>query len=203
MIEGHLVDLVPFEDDFAIHLAAWMNEEAWFRTMIYDRREPHTENDVKKYIEKMEKNKRGALFGYQTKNGDPIGGVIYDYQGDRVWKADVMSFAGDTRYEGTDEQFDGLLMLIRYCFETRNLYRLEGAALAFDTVKIEQFQRAGFTHEGTLRQHIRWGGDYVAVEMFGLLHREWPGYDSMIEALGLQSSAIEPKPKPEKLEKKD
>jgi RimJ/RimL family protein N-acetyltransferase len=198
MIEGHLVDLVPFEDDFAIHLETWMNEEAWFRTMFYDRREPHPENDVKKYIEKMEKNKRGKLIGFQAKNGDPIGGVLYDHLWDRVHKAEAMFFAGDTRYEGTDEQLDGLLMLARYCFETRNLHRLDTSALAFDEVKIEQIQRAGFNHEGSLRQHIRWGGDYVNVELFGLLQREWPGYEAMVERLDLRASDIEPKPKPEK-----
>ena len=203
MIEGHLVDLVPFEDDFALYLEAWMNEEAWFRTMVYDRREPHPEHDVKKYIEKMEKNDHGALIGVQTKTGDPIGGVIYDHMWDRERKVEVMFFAGDTRYEGTDEQLDGLLMLARYCFETRNLYRLETSALTFDEVKIEQIRRAGFKHEGTLRQHIRWGGDYVDLAMFGLLQREWPGYAAVIETLALRASDIEPKPKPEKKDAKD
>ncbi len=50
MIEGKLVDLVPFEDDFAIHMEKWMNEEAWFRARLWERREPHTEDDVKKFI---------------------------------------------------------------------------------------------------------------------------------------------------------
>ncbi len=198
MIEGKLVDLVPFEDAYAIHLETWMNEEAWFRSMFWDRREPHPESAVKKFIEKMEKNERGALIGFQAKSGDPIGGLIYDHIWDRVHKADVMFFAGDPRYEGTDEHLDGLLMLVRYCFETRNLHRLDAAALTFDEVKIEQLRRAGFTHEGTLRQHIRWAGDYVDVEMFGILHEEWPGYEKLTAALDLQQSELEPKPKPEK-----
>jgi RimJ/RimL family protein N-acetyltransferase len=79
MIEGKLVDLVPFEDDFAIYLETWMNEESWFRTRLWERREPHTEDDVKKFIEKMEKSEHGALFGFQSKSGDPIGGVIFDH----------------------------------------------------------------------------------------------------------------------------
>jgi ribosomal-protein-alanine N-acetyltransferase len=203
MFEGKLVDLVPFEDDFAIYLETWMNEEAWFRSMFWDRREPHPESDVRKYIEQMEKNKRGALIGFQTKSGDPVGGLSYDHVWDRVHRADVIFFAGDTRYEGTDEQLDGLLILVRYCFETRNLHRLDAAALAFDETKIELLRRAGFVHEGTLRQHIRWAGDYVDVDMFGLLHEEWPGYENKTAALDLQASALEPKPKPEKSEKKD
>jgi ribosomal-protein-alanine N-acetyltransferase len=198
MIEGKLVDLVPFEDDYAVYLETWMNEEAWFRTMFWDRREPHPESTVKKYIENMEKNERGALIGFQAKNGDPIGGVIYDHVRDRVHKADAMFFAGDPRYEGTDEHLDGLLMLLRYCFETRNLHRLDASALAFDEVKIELLQRAGFVHEGTLRQHIRWDGDYVDVEMFGILRDEWPGYEKKVGDLNLRPGDLEPKPKPEK-----
>jgi len=198
MFEGTLVDLVPFEDDFATYLESWMNEEPWFRAQIWDRREPHAEADVKKYIEKMEKNEHGGLIGFQTKAGDPIGGLIYDHEWSRVRKVDVMFFAGDTRYEGTDELLDGLLMLARYLFETRNMHRLDAVALAFDEPKIEALRRAGFVHEGTLRQHIRWDGDYVDVELFGLLEDEWPGYAAKVEALNLQPSGLEPKPKPEK-----
>ena len=201
MFEGKLVDLVPFEDDFATFFETWMNEEAWFRSMFWDRREPHHESAVKKYIEKMEKNERGKLIGFQAKNGDPIGGLIYDHVWDRVYKADAICFAGDTRYEGTDEQLDGLLMLVRFCFETRNLHRLDASALAFDEAKIELLRRAGFTHEGTLRQHIRWAGDYVDANLFGLLHEDWPGYENKVAALDLQSSGLAPKPKPEKKDK--
>lgn len=205
MIEGKLVDLVPFEDDFAIHLETWMNEEAWFRARLWERREPHTEDEVKKFIEKMEKNEHGAMIGFQAKNGDPIGAVIHDHEWTRVRKADAIFFAGDTRFEGSDEVLDGLLMLVRYCFETRNLHRLDASALAFDEGKIEHLRRAGFVHEGTLRQHIRWDGDYVDVEMFGLLETEWPGYEKKVAELDLQPSGLEPKPKPEKKsdEKKD
>jgi RimJ/RimL family protein N-acetyltransferase len=198
MIEGILVDLVPFEDDYAVYMEAWMNEEAWFRTMFWDRREPHPEQAVKRYIEEMEKNERGALIGFQTKNGDPIGGLIYDHFWDRVRKADAMFFAGDARYEGSDELLDGLLMLLRYCFETCNLHRVEASALAFDEVKIEFLRRAGFSHEGTLRQHIRWDGDYVDVEVFGMLQDEWPGYEKKAVDLDLRPGELEPKPRPEK-----
>jgi len=202
MIEGKLVDLVPFEDDFAIYLESWMNEDAWFRARLWERREPHTEDDVKKFIEKMEKNEHGALIGFQAKNGDPIGAVMFDHEWTRVRKADAIFFAGDQRYEGMDEVLDGLLMLVRYCFETRNLHRLDAMALAFDEARIDCLRRAGFVHEGTLRQHIRWDGDYVDVEMFGLLEDEWPGYQEKAESMELQASDLEPKPKPEKKDDK-
>lgn len=198
MFEGTLVDLVPFEDDFAVYLESWMNEEAWFRAQLWERREPHAEADVKKFIEKMEKNERGALIGFQTKAGDPIGGLIYDHEWSRVRKVEVLFFAGDMRYEGTDEVLDGLLMLARYLFETRNMHRLDAIALSFDEPKIDALRRAGFVHEGTLRQHIRWDGDYVDVELFGLLEDEWPGYAAKVETLSLEPSDLDPKPKPEK-----
>lgn len=201
MIEGKLVDLVPFEDDYAIHMEQWMNEESWFRARYYDRREPHTEYDVKKLIEDMEKSDHGLLVGFQAKNGDPIGGVMLDHEWSRVRKAEVLSFVGDMRYEGLDEALDGLLMIVRYAFETRNLHRLDAGALAFDEVRIEHLQRAGFVHEGTLRQHIRWDGGYEDVELFGLLETEWPGYEQKVEGMDLHASDLEPKPKPEKKDK--
>lgn len=202
MIEGKLVDLVPFEDDFATYMKSWMNEEAWFRARFWERREPHPEEAVKKFIERMEKNEHGGMIGFQAKNGDPIGGVIYDHEWSRVRKVDGVVFVGDTRYECTDEALDGLLMLVRYLFETRNMHRIDAGALAFDEAKIDMYRRAGFVHEGTLRQHIRYDGDYVDLEMFGLLESEWPGYEKKTAELNLQASDIEAKPKPEKKEVK-
>ena len=135
---------------------------------------------------------------FQTKAGDPIGGLIYDHEWSRVRKVEVLFFAGDMRYEGTDEVLDSLLMLARYLFETRNMHRLDAIALSFDEPKIDALRRAGFVHEGTLRQHIRWDGDYVDVELFGLLEDEWPGYAAKVETLSLEPSDLDPKPKPEK-----
>lgn len=202
MFEGTLVDLVPFEGDYATYLETWMNEEAWFRAHFFDRREPHTETDVKKFIEKMEKNDHAGLIGFQSKAGDPIGVLIYDHEWGRVRKIDANIVVGDMRYEGTDEAFDGLLMLLRYLFETRNMHRVETGALAFDEMRIELLRRAGFMHEGSLREHVRWAGDYVDVELFGLLQDEWPGYASIVADAGLEASDIEPKPKPEKKDEK-
>ncbi len=76
------------------------------------------------------------------------------------------------------------------------------SALAFDECALERLQRAGFTHEGTLRQHIRYDGDYVDVEMFGMLESEWPGYEKKAAELDLQPSDLEAKPKPEKKDDK-
>ena len=198
MIEGTIVDLVPFEDDFVIHMEKWMNEESWFRARVLERREPHPAHDVKKFIERIEKNDHALLIGVQAKNGDPIGGVMFDREWPRVRKAEVLFFVGDERYEGTDEIVDALLMLCRYCFETRGMHRLDASALALDDNRIEVLKRAGFVYEGTLRQHIRFDGGYVDLEMFGMLDEDWPGYAQKVEPLNLQASDLEPKPKSEK-----
>jgi RimJ/RimL family protein N-acetyltransferase len=195
MIQGTLVDLVPFEDDFATRLPAWMNEEAWFRAHPYRRREPQSEHDAKRWIEHMEKNERGKLIGVRAKNGDPVGGVTLDRLESRVRKAEANFFAGDARYEGADERLDGLLLLLRYGFETRNIGRLEAAALAFDSGRIDLLRRAGFVHEGTLRRHLRWNGAYVDLEFFGALQREWPGYAAQVAALALRPATVEPLPR--------
>jgi hypothetical protein len=61
----------------------------------------HPEHEVKKYIEKMEKNERASLIGFRPKR-DPIGGVITITSG-IAQKVDGYFFAGDPRYEGADE----------------------------------------------------------------------------------------------------
>ena len=196
MIPGTLVDLVPFEDDYVTCLQTWMNEEAWLRARVWERRAPYAEHQVQQFIEEIEKNEHAKIVGLQAKNGDPIGGVAWEHQWVRMRKAHLWFFAGDPRYEGTDELLDGLLLAVHYNFATRNLHRLDAFALAFDEAKIAHLQRAGFVHEGTLRQHIRWAGAYVDVLVFGLLETDWPGYEEKARALGLQADGLPPKTKP-------
>ncbi len=200
MIPGTLIDLVPFEDVYATYLQEWMNTQAWLRARVWERYGPHVEHQAEKFIEEMEKKDNAKMVGLQTKNGDPIGAVIWEHQWTRMRKINLWFFAGDPRYEGTDELLDGLLMAVHYNFTTRNLHRLHTLALAFDEAKIDHLQRAGFSHEGTLRQHIRWAGDYVDLLVFGLLETEWPGYEEKVQALDLQASGLPPKPAPKKPE---
>ncbi len=201
MIPGTLVDLVPFEDDYVTYLQEWMNSETWLRARWWERREPRAEHQVTKFIEELEKSENAQLVGIQAKNGDPVGGVAWEHQWVRMRRTNLWFFAGDLRYEGSDELLDGLLMAVHYNFATRNLHRLDTFALAFDEAKIAHLQRAGFVHEGTLRQHIRWAGDYVDLLVFGLLATDWPCYEEKVGALGLQASDTPPKPKPEKPDK--
>ncbi len=196
MIPGTLVDLVPFEDDYTIYLQTWMNSEAWLRARWWERREPRAEHKVKQFIQELEKSENAQLVGLQAKNGDPIGGVAWEHQWVRMRRATLWLLVGDPRYEGTDELLDGLLMAVDYNFATRNLHRLETFALALDRARIALLQRAGFAHEGTLRRHVLWAGDYVDVLVFGILERGWAGYEATVEALGLQASGLPPKPKP-------
>jgi len=62
-----------------------------------------------------------------------------------------------------------LKQLQHKAFEEFNLHRLWAEVYEFDLAKIALFQQAGYTLEGTLRQHVYKLGKYHNCLMFGLL----------------------------------
>ena len=88
---------------------------------------------------------------------------------------------GDIGYElhpdywGNGYATEVLKEVVRHSFEELKLHRL--CAWAYEPNKASQrvLEKAGFTHEGTMRKRCSWGDGWVDDVMFGLLVEEWAG----------------------------
>jgi RimJ/RimL family protein N-acetyltransferase len=64
-------------------------------------------------------------------------------------------------------------VLCQYGFTVRGLHRLQLETLADNAAMIQAAVRAGFVHEGTLRNAAWVNGTFLDEVIFGLLDTEW------------------------------
>lgn len=65
--------------------------------------------------------------------------------------------------------------LIRYGFEDLKLHRVYAFHSGNNPASGKVLQKLGMKHEGTMRQHQRKWGEYLDIEVYGLLKAEWDG----------------------------
>ena len=66
-------------------------------------------------------------------------------------------------------------LLLRHGFETLNLNRISLRVFADNPRAIHAYQKAGFIHEGTLRDAVFKRGKFGGVHIMSVLRREWDG----------------------------
>ena len=62
-----------------------------------------------------------------------------------------------------------MAMINNYCFDTLNLHRLWMLVLVTNKAAIKAYEKAGFEHEGTQKQAIFRGGQYIDYLMYSKL----------------------------------
>ena len=63
--------------------------------------------------------------------------------------------------------------IAEFAFVRRNLRRLHLQAIASNVAAIRAYEKAGFAHEGRLREHAWVRGAYEDIVLMGLLRAEW------------------------------
>jgi [ribosomal protein S5]-alanine N-acetyltransferase len=63
--------------------------------------------------------------------------------------------------------------MIRFCFETMNLNRVEARCIAENTASARVMEKAGMSYEGTLRSRECIKGAYRDMKMYSILRREY------------------------------
>lgn len=191
MLEGLLVDLVPFSNEFSDHEVAWMNGpmgEWWGKDgLVTQTGLDHFRGD---WFASLVEQGLSLRFGMRAQNGTAIGtfvlfGVDYNHR-----TAEVGAGIGDPAYWSGGYGSDAMLLIVEYGFRWLDLRRLFLTTAGTNTRAQRQIAKCGFFKEAVRRQAIRTRkGEYIDFLSYGLLREEWPGRDVMIERLGLREKA--------------
>ncbi len=187
MLQGVLVDLVPYGARFEAHEQEWMNgplHEWWGMDALQTgaairarREERQSERDAGRRIQ----------WGVTTKQGQPIG--IFLLRDVQIYPrvAEVGAGIGDPAYWGGGYGSDAMLLIVEYAFEWLDLRRLFLTTRGDNVRAQRQVEKCGFTREGSRRLDRRSSqGAWVDGLYYGLLREEWPGRAVMVERLGLR-----------------
>jgi RimJ/RimL family protein N-acetyltransferase len=190
MLEGLLVDLVPYDKTYHDLEHKWWNSEVLFWGMGGDR--PIVSRAImaerfKRQAEHRETNPvPPVFFGVQTKAGLPIG-----YFG--AWltsphrMAHLGTHIGEPAYWSRGYGTDALTLVIDYLFDWFDLHKLVILTSSMNERVQRQMQKVGFVFEARQRRATLADGVWIDWLNYGLHRTDWPGRAAIIEKLGLKA----------------
>jgi len=81
----------------------------------------------------------------------------------------------DEEYWGRGYATDAVRTLANFGFQRLGLHRITAAIGPDNAASVSVVKRAGFTHEGRLRDHVFTNGAWRDSLLFSMLVHEWPG----------------------------
>jgi len=194
MLEGLLVDLVPYGKAFLDLDYRWMNHEASFWSSGGER--PIMSQAMiaarhARWAEERERagGERGVAFGVQTKDGKPLGffGVNWVAPAHRL--AMLGAKIGEPEYWGGGYGTDALLLLLDYTFDWLDMRKVWLMTTSMNARVMRQMEKVGFALEARQRQSALADGVWYDWLAYGLLREEWAGRATLVERLGLRERA--------------
>lgn len=193
MLQGVLVDLVPFDASFEEHNVAWVNGPMgeWWGMDGLISQAGHTRWRQQQRERPEHERRSEVIFGIRVKDGTPIG--IFDLMHINAVSrhAEVGAGIGNPDYWGGGYGSDAMLLIVEYAFAWLDFHRLWLLTSGRNFRAQKQITKCGWTLEGRRRELEYMHGGYHDFVYYGLLADEWPGYNVMVERLGLREKALE------------
>lgn len=150
-------------------IVRWRNQEAVRKNFFYQEdftRESH-ENWVKT---KVETGQALQMIICMTEGNVPVGAVNLQRIDRENGQAEYGIFIGEETARGRGIGTAAAVLMLRYCFAQEKLHRIYLRTLAGNAAAIRSYEKAGFQHEGYLREAARVRGAYVDVVWMAALN---------------------------------
>jgi RimJ/RimL family protein N-acetyltransferase len=191
MLEGLLVDLVPYGASYLEQEPRWHNGEAWFWATVGDRRVSSAASIKRRQEERVEWRERqsspGMLFGIQTKDGKLIGDIGINWILPQHRLAMLGAAISEEDYWGGGYGTDALLLVVDHAFDWLDMRKVWLTTMGLNARVIRQMEKVGFKLEARGREKFLADGQWTDELIYGMLREEWPGRAAMIEKLGLKA----------------
>jgi len=192
MLQGVLLDLVPYVERFRAKEVEWINGpmgEWWGMDRLLSRAQNQRFHEEQ---ESQPDKGRFVRFGMLTKDGTPIGSFALMHIDPYHRQAEVGAGIGEPAYWGGGYGSDAMLLIIEYAFDWLDLRRLYLTTLGHNVRAQRQVEKCGFRKEGARRRWLYQNHVFHDMLMYGLLRDEWPGRAALVEKLGLRDRAKQP-----------
>ncbi|MFC1947167.1 GNAT family N-acetyltransferase [Chloroflexota bacterium] len=168
------------DEDIYAMFPHYSDEEVWKYIDTYPAKDPREILEVINWGKYILGNNTGVLWGlFSKEDGSFIGEMNYAGRRDatiegKIRRAEI-GYNMVRKYWGKGLAAEALREIIRYTFDTTEIYRLEATIRPENTRSRNLASRMGFHEEGTLRDYILWDGKYWDMVMYSLLKKEWQG----------------------------
>jgi RimJ/RimL family protein N-acetyltransferase len=179
---GKLVRLSAVDpEEMSKAFSRWNRDSEYVRLLSSSARPMQSAKSMAKWMEKEaeEMSPAGYFFSIRTLVGDKlIGGLSLEVVNWPGRDAFVGLGIGETEYWSKGYGTDVMNVLLRFAFTEINLRRVTLTVFEYNPRAIRSYEKAGFRHEGHLRNYLnregrRWNELYM-----GILREEWMGLDT-------------------------
>ncbi|MEA3349234.1 MAG: GNAT family protein [Chloroflexota bacterium] len=175
MIYGNRVRLRAVEKDDLPRFADWLNDPEVRQGLTVFL--PLSQTDVEKWFEKMlerPQEERPLVIEIEAEDAwVPVGNCGLFGLDWRLRTAEVGIFIGAKKYWNQGYGTDVVRLILRHGFNTLNLNRVFLRVHADNPRAMRAYEKAGFVHEGRMRQARFYAGEYVDVLLMSVLRSEW------------------------------
>jgi len=171
MLIGEKVRLRAIERSDIPMFVRWFNDPELLQYLsMYV---PMSQASEEQWFERVLKDESQHVFVIETAEGTPIGNLgLFGID----WKNRSAGFGigiGEKEYLDQGYGSDALRTLLRFAFAEMNLNRVFLHVYDFNQRAIRCYEKAGFRHEGRLRQAQFTCGRYADELIMGILRSEW------------------------------
>jgi RimJ/RimL family protein N-acetyltransferase len=172
MAEGPRIELREFEPGDAAAVHRWFNNKRAIRTLM-EERESFSEEDARAWVERaMAGTGEDRKYAILVEGRDEPVGFTALYGLGRQLAPELGAMIGDdVRGRGIGREAERLT--IAKAFEEFGAHRVYGRIPAFNEPAKRVVASLGWRHEGTMRSHIRRGGELHDCEIWGVLPHEF------------------------------
>lgn len=134
---------------------------------------PYTDEDADQWIAHRLRNarKREIQFGIRPVDGSLIGGIgLVEERSTTVYRGEVGYWLA-REYRGRGLMPRAIRIFADYAFRELQLHKLTATTYPFNPSSSRALEKAGFTFEGRLREHVRSrnGAEYYDALVYGLI----------------------------------
>ena len=190
MLEGLLVDLVPYGKAFLDRDHVWWNNESAFWGMAGGRMILSKATLDRWHAERANEPARSdsvIWFGIRSKSGVPLGDIELDELLPHHRLAMIGIGINEPDYWGGGYGTDALLLIMEYAFNWLDFRKLWLSTMGINIRMQRAALKVGFHEEVRRRRLWLADGQWTDDVMYGILLEEWPGREAMVERLGLRA----------------
>lgn len=147
----------------------WRNQDAVRKNFVYQK--PFTKESHENWIRtKVETGEAIQMMICLSEEDVPVGAVNIQHIDRDQSNAEYGIFIGEDSARGRGVGTAAAKLMLRYCFEEEKLHRIYLRALAKNIAAIRSYEKAGFQHEGYLKDAARIGDEYIDLVWMAVLN---------------------------------
>jgi RimJ/RimL family protein N-acetyltransferase len=174
LLRGERVRLTAVTADDLPSMAVWWADADFLRLYDSSPAFPRAVAQLAMRLVDCVLGKTNFLFGIRPLDSDKLLGLI-ELDG-IIWPhgTSAVSIAiGEQAERGKGYGREAMGLVLDFAFRELNLYRVFLTVFNYNTAAMSMYEKLGFTHEGTHRQHLQRDGQRFDMLLYGLLGHEW------------------------------